>query len=203
MPKSESKCSLILARSTKRSTGRVNGQIFDRWPVDRPVDRKVNFDLSASQWADLFGAYLYPIPWLFWLRFLERKIPHLIKCFNTCFSKEFLCLKDQSSFVFKSVFNSKKIVFWEFVFGLKIIYLFGDFPKWFSLLKHFVFSHLSLSCYPLYRIFVLWERDWFVVFWSLSCKPSYFVLSLLCRGWFLEWWLAPSKWEVEIVFSSL
>ena len=45
------------------------------------------------------------------------------------FSKEFLCLKDQSSFVFKVFVNSKKIVFWEFVFGLKILYLFGDFPK--------------------------------------------------------------------------
>ena len=50
----ESNCSLVLAWSTERSTGRLNGQKFDRWPVDL----KVKIDLSASQWANLFWAYL-------------------------------------------------------------------------------------------------------------------------------------------------
>ena len=53
----ESKCSLELGRST----GRLNGQIFDRWSVDRPVDRKVNFDLAAANGQNLYGGYLYLI----------------------------------------------------------------------------------------------------------------------------------------------
>ena len=40
---------------------RLNGQKFDRWPVDRPVDRKVNFNLSASQRADFVMGYKYRI----------------------------------------------------------------------------------------------------------------------------------------------
>ena len=63
----ESRCSLVLGAVDRAVAGRLNGHFFDRWPVDRPVDRKVNFDLSASHRADLFGAYLYPISWLFWL----------------------------------------------------------------------------------------------------------------------------------------
>ena len=50
-----------LARSTGRSTGRLNYHIFDRWPVDRPVDRKVISDLVSCQRANFYGAYLYPI----------------------------------------------------------------------------------------------------------------------------------------------
>ena len=38
----------------------------------------------------------------------------------------------------------KKIVFWEFVFGLKILYLFGDFPSDFSLFKTLCFLTLEL-----------------------------------------------------------
>ena len=53
----ESKCSLVLARWTGRSTGRLNGQFFDRWPVDR----KVILGLVSCQWADSFGDYIYPI----------------------------------------------------------------------------------------------------------------------------------------------
>ena len=49
----ESNCSLDLARST----GGLNGQIFDRWPVDR----KVIFNLSASQRAELLWGYKCPI----------------------------------------------------------------------------------------------------------------------------------------------
>ena len=52
-----SKCSLELARSTWRSNSRLNGQFFDRWPVDR----KVNFDLAVANGQNLYGGYLYPI----------------------------------------------------------------------------------------------------------------------------------------------
>ena len=50
-----------LARLIGQSTGRLNGHFFDRWPVDRPVDRKVNFDLAAANEQNLCGGYLYPI----------------------------------------------------------------------------------------------------------------------------------------------
>ena len=47
------------ARSTGQSTGRLNGQFFDRWLVDRSVDRKVNFDLVSCQWAEfLWGLFI-------------------------------------------------------------------------------------------------------------------------------------------------
>ena len=70
------------ARSTGRSTGRFNGQFFDCWPVDRPVDRKAILGLISCQRADSFRGYIYPIWGLFCVRFLERKIPDLFKCFQ-------------------------------------------------------------------------------------------------------------------------
>ena len=66
---------------------------------------------------------------MFLKKFLRAKILIFSSVLRASFSKEFLGLKDQSSFVFKVFVNSKKIVFWEFVFGLKILYLFGDFSK--------------------------------------------------------------------------
>ena len=66
---------------------------------------------------------------MFLKKFLERKIPDLFKCFKSKFFKRVFGLKDQSSLVFKVFVNSKKIVFWEFIFCLKILYLFGDFFK--------------------------------------------------------------------------
>ena len=44
----ESCCSLVLGAVDGRSTGRLNGQIFDHWPVDRPVDRKGKMPFSAA-----------------------------------------------------------------------------------------------------------------------------------------------------------
>ena len=41
-----------LARSTGRSTGGLNGQKCDRWPVDRPVDRKGILALFSCQRAN-------------------------------------------------------------------------------------------------------------------------------------------------------
>ena len=51
----------IQSRSTGRSTDRRNGQKFDRWPVDRPVDRKGNLALFSCQRADFQMGYKYPI----------------------------------------------------------------------------------------------------------------------------------------------
>ena len=47
-----------------------------------------------------------------------------------CFSAKSFGFKILNLYLFlKCLLNSKKIVFWEFIFGLKILYLFGDFPK--------------------------------------------------------------------------
>ena len=43
-----------LAWSTGRPIGRLNDKKFDRWPVDRPVDRKAISGLVSSQRADFF-----------------------------------------------------------------------------------------------------------------------------------------------------
>ena len=43
----------IQSRSIGRSTGRLNGQKLDRWPVDRPVDRKGKLALFSCQRVDL------------------------------------------------------------------------------------------------------------------------------------------------------
>ena len=83
------------ARSTGQSTDRLNGQFFDRWPVDR----KVKTDLSASQQAEFVMGYKYPIWSCFLIKFLRAKILIFSSVLRASFSKEFLCLKDQSSFV--------------------------------------------------------------------------------------------------------
>ena len=67
------------------------------------------------------------------------------------------------------------IFFFEYLFSIPLVFL---------TLELIILSYLLGS-------FVLWEKNWFVVFWSLSCKPSYFVLSLLCRGWFWSGGFVP------------
>ena len=60
---------------------------------------------------------------MFLSKFLRAKILIFSSVLRASFSKEFLDLKDQSSFVFKVFDNSKKIVFWELIFGLFYNYL--------------------------------------------------------------------------------
>ena len=57
----ESSCSLNLARSTGRSTGGLNGHFFDRWPVDRSVDRKGILALFQLPTGRFQRGYKYPI----------------------------------------------------------------------------------------------------------------------------------------------
>ena len=99
----ESNCSLDLARSTGRSTGRLNGQKFDRWPVDR----KAILGLVSCQFD---WAYKYPNLWPVLKRFFKRKISYFLSVLTLVFQRVF-GLRDQSSFVFKVFVNSKKIVF--------------------------------------------------------------------------------------------
>ena len=65
--------SLDLARSTGRSIGGLNGHIFDRWPVDLPVDRKGKNALFSCQRADPNGVINTPIWVSFQQEFQEPK----------------------------------------------------------------------------------------------------------------------------------
>ena len=57
----ESKSSLELAWSTGRLTDRLNGHLFDRWPIDRPVNQKAILGLVSCQRLVFYGAYINPI----------------------------------------------------------------------------------------------------------------------------------------------
>ena len=82
-----------LAQSTGRSTDRLNSQKFDRWPVDRPVDRKANSDLVSSQRAEFFMGYLYPIWGQFLSRIFEPKFFYSLVFLKASFQKSLLVLK--------------------------------------------------------------------------------------------------------------
>ena len=81
----ESSALCIQSRSIGPVDRRLNGQKDDRWPVDRPVDRKGNSALSSCQRADSFGGYKYPPFELVFNKLLETNFSHLYKYFNTSF----------------------------------------------------------------------------------------------------------------------
>ena len=70
-------------RSTGRSTGSWQRSNFDRWPVDRPVDRMVKSDHNCCQWLVFKWGYKYPISGQFFLRFEE-----LIFSYSLVFSQQ-------------------------------------------------------------------------------------------------------------------
>ena len=60
------------------------------------------------------------------------------------FSAKSFWVKIPILYLFLKVFIiSKKIVFWEFVFGLKILYLFGDFSQVIFFVQNTLFSTLK------------------------------------------------------------
>ena len=92
----ESCCSLVLGAVDRAVDRQAQRQIFDRWPVDR----KVNFDLSASQRADLVGAYIYtPFESWFLTSFSRAKIHIFLSVLTTSF-KRVLGSKISTLFIF-------------------------------------------------------------------------------------------------------
>ena len=92
-----------------RSTGGLNGQKYDRWPVDR----KGKFAFFSCQRADLKCGYKYPISWLF----------------NTSFLKEFLEQKDLCLFCLKGWKNQEKEKSLGLVFDLHFYYILEVFAS--------------------------------------------------------------------------
>ena len=103
----------------------------------------------------------------------------------------------------------------EKVFLVQLLHpYFSSFFQGFSLSIYFsflwFFSHLSLSFYPIYRIFVLWEKKLFVVEIDhlvvnppTLCYPSYVEVDFWSGGWLPllrggDCWLAPSseRWSL-------
>ena len=144
-----------------RSTGRPNGQKFDRWSVDRLVDRKVIFDLSASQRADFVMGYLYPIWEMFLHKFLEQKFPTFSRVLLQVL-KSFIALKIWSLFCFKGLEKSKKnidlgyLLCSSFLSNTKLFFQVFFFVL---LFPNSLFSTLELIYYPIYRIFVFVGKE--------------------------------------------
>ena len=137
-----------------RSTGR---ELCSLYPVsvDRAVDRKGKSALSSCQRADLDWGYKYPISFADLIKILREKIFASLKCF----SAKIFGFKSFNLYLFLKCWNFKENrVFWELVFDLKFYIYLEIFLSDFLCSKHFIFSHLSLSIYPIYRIIVLWER---------------------------------------------
>ena len=80
---------------------------YDRWPVDRPVDRKGISALSSCQRADFIWGYIYPPLSLFSTRFPRAKILILSSVYIQV-SKEFLSQKDLIFICFKGLKKSRK-----------------------------------------------------------------------------------------------
>ena len=120
----ESNCSLELARST----GRLNDYFFDRWPVDRPVDRKVIFDLLSCQRVEFCGGYKYPTFELFLNKFLRAKIL-IFSIVLIQVLERVLVPKDQSLFVLKGWKNQRKLDIWDISFDLHFNLILVVFPS--------------------------------------------------------------------------
>ena len=63
----------------------LNGHNYDRWPVDRPVDRRGNLGFSRLQRAEFCGGYEYPILELFSPRISRAKFSIFQQVFKRVF----------------------------------------------------------------------------------------------------------------------
>ena len=153
--------SLCLFRSTGRSTCSWQRAEFDRWTVDRPVDRQFIFGSFCCQRLYFSGVYKYPICESFSLRFLVRIFPTLL-CFHSN-QKKFLRLNWTIYLVFLLGFGkSKRRVFGKKSFDSTSSSWFLVFPKdflWVFDFQSFGFLHTWATCtFLFYRIFV-WEKE--------------------------------------------
>ena len=140
----ESRFALGLFGSTGRSTASANGSKFDRWAVDRAVDRQGNSGKNYSQRLVSRFAYKYPICKSFSLRFLVRIFPYSLVFLLQL--KEVFELELNNPFgVFIRVWKIKERVFGK-GFWLNFSILVSVFPKdflWFWFPFHWFSPHLS------------------------------------------------------------
>ena len=139
--------------STGRSTGGTTVINMTVAPVDRVVDRKVNFDLSRLPTGRFLRGYKYSSLELVSSWFLRAKFSHLLKCFSNKFSRVFGD-KRFYLYLFSRVGKIKeKQSIWDIGFDLHFYLHLAFFPSIFLCVlisKHLVFLTLELSIYPIY-----------------------------------------------------
>ena len=75
-----------------------NGRKFDRWPVDRAIDRQQNFSAVLAQRLVFRMGYKYPFIWAIFIRISRPKFSIFLSVLTSF--QEFLGLKILSLFVF-------------------------------------------------------------------------------------------------------
>jgi len=161
----ESRFALCLFRSTRRSTGSANGSKYDRWAVDRAVDRQGYFGKICCQRLVSRFAYKYPICKSFSPRFFVRIFSYSLVFLQQ--SKEVFGFILNNLFgVFTRVWKIKEKGFWESSL-FELHYLdFYIFPRiFFELLISIplVFSTLVLNLLSYSIRSLCGRRDCFVV----------------------------------------
>ena len=166
---------LCLFGSILRSTGSANGSKYDRWAVDRSVDRQGNSGKICCQRLVSRFAYIYPFWKSFSLRFFVRIFPYSLVFLLQL--KEVFGFKLNNLFgVFIRVWKIKEKGIWEKLLNWTSLSWFCLFPKdflWVASFKSLGFLHTWAKIYYLLYRILCGKKRLFCGCWLklLSCKP--------------------------------